>query len=257
MPEPAPLPVPRVEPSRLLWRTRGEHWDYEFICVPDVPSLPAWLTTLEAMVGDADAGSEELRYGLLEVDEPGASAPRAFPYVATRFFDPARRDWTGRPIQHFAAWFPPIPPESIEALPAVIPVDWHLRILAGLAGTYGSAEVFGLPEAAIRAWKRSHQESRAAAAMTIVRSTPPMELLAGEAAAARWTRVPTLKKKRQEARIEVPPRAAGGCRSAAARVLACVAVCGILLFTVSQLASCGAPLTGTSRGAGRAGSSSF
>ncbi|AUX42493.1 hypothetical protein SOCE26_039260 [Sorangium cellulosum] len=254
---PAPLPVPHVEPSRLLWRTRGEHWDYEFICVPEVPSLPAWLTTLEAMVGDADAAAEELRYGLLEIDELGAPAPRAFPYVATRFLDPARKDWTGRPIQHFAAWFPPIPPEAVEVLPSVIPVDWHLRILAGLARTYGSGEVFGLPEGAIRAWKRSHQESRAAAAMTIVRSTPPMDLLAGDAAPARWRRVPTLKKKPQEPRVEVSRREVGGCLSAAGRILACVAACGFLLFALHQLASCGATLTGTPFGASQVGSRSF
>ncbi len=110
----APAPAPVVETSRLLWRTRGEHWDYEFICVPEIPALPAWLTTLEARIGDADASAGELRYGLLEIDEPGPRGSLVFPYVATRFLDPARKDWTGRRIQHFAVWFPPIPEEAIE-----------------------------------------------------------------------------------------------------------------------------------------------
>ncbi len=199
-----PAPLPLVETSRLLWRTRGEHWDYELICVPEIPALPAWLTTLEAMIGDADAGAGEPRYGLLEIDGRGPEEPRAYPYVAARFLDPARKDWTGRQVQHFAVWFPPVPPEAVESLPGAVPADWHLRVLAGLAGTYGSGEVFGLPEAAIRAWKRSHQESRAASALAIVKRTPPVALLDGEALPTRWKRVPTVKKKSPE-----PPGAAG------------------------------------------------
>ncbi|WP_437971155.1 hypothetical protein WMF04_18500 [Sorangium sp. So ce260] len=197
-------PLPLVETSRLLWRTRGEHWDYEFICVPEIPALPAWLTTLEAMVGDADAGAGELRYGLLEIDARGPEGPRSFPYVAARFLDPARKDWTGRQIQHFAVWFPPVPPEAVESLPGAVPADWHLRVLDGLAGTYGSGEVFGLSEEAIRAWKRSHPESRAASALAIVKNTPAVALLDGEALPARWKRVPPLKKKPPE-----PPGAGG------------------------------------------------
>ncbi|WP_434047667.1 MULTISPECIES: hypothetical protein [Sorangium] len=239
-----PAPARAVETSRLLWRTRGEHWDYEFICVPEIPALPAWLITLEAMLGDAEAGAGELRYGLLEVEGRGREAPRAFAYVAARFLDPARRDWTGRPVQHFAVWFPPVPPEEVEALPAAIPADWHLRVLDGLAATYGSSEVFGLPEEAIRAWKRSHQESRAASAMAIVKRTPPVALLEGEearsAADARWKRVGTIKKKSPEPPREVSLVVAGGRRGGVRRVFGCFTALVMMLVAVHQLVACGA-----------------
>ncbi|WP_433936429.1 hypothetical protein AB3662_17270 [Sorangium cellulosum] len=243
-----PAPARTVETSRLLWRTRGEHWDYEFICVPEIPALPAWLTTLEAMLGDADAGAGELRHGLLEVDGSGREGPRAFAYVAARFLDPARRDWTGRKVQHFAVWFPPIPPEEVDTLPAAVPADWHLRVLDGLAATYGSSEVFGLSEEAIRAWKRSHQESRAASAMAIVKRTPPVALLEGEAAASdrdvRWKRVATIKKKSPEPASGVSLVVAGGAgagtrRGGVRRGFGCFTALVMMLVAVHQLMACG------------------
>ncbi|WP_437916490.1 hypothetical protein WME73_18075 [Sorangium sp. So ce302] len=231
----APAPAPVVETSRLLWRTRGEHWDYEFICVPEIPALPAWLTALEAMIGDADASAGELRYGLLEIDEPGPRGPLVFPYVATRFLDPARKDWTGRQVQHFAVWFPPIPEEAIEALPGAIPADWHLRVLEGLARTYGSGEVFGLPEAAIRASRRGVPESRAARAMAIVKRTPPVALLEGEAAPARWKRVPTVKKKCLDPPDAVSLQVAGAGDNGKRPGLGCFAVSLLVILAVSRL----------------------
>ncbi|WP_438020365.1 hypothetical protein WMF18_15390 [Sorangium sp. So ce315] len=247
-----PAPARTVDTSRLLWRTRGEHWDYEFICVPEIPALPGWLTTLEALLGDADAGAGELRYGLLEVDDAAARAPRAFAYVAARFLDPARRDWTGRPIQHFAVWFPPVPPEAVDALPAAVPADWHLRVLAGLAATYGSGEVFGLPEEAIRAWKRGHQESRAASAMAIVRRTPPVALFdEGEPAPSLpdarrslWKRMPTLKKKSSEP-LRTPRETSlvvAGRRGGLRRWFGCFTALAITLVAVQQLVACGASI---------------
>ncbi|WP_437767945.1 hypothetical protein WMF27_16315 [Sorangium sp. So ce281] len=231
----APAPAPVVETSRLLWRTRGEHWDYEFICVPEIPALPAWLTALEAMIGDADASAGELRYGLLEIDEPGPRGPLVFPYVATRFLDPARKDWTGRQVQHFAVWFPPIPEEAIEALPGAIPADWHLRVLEGLAGTYGSGEVFGLPEAAVRASRRGVPESRAARAMAIVKRTPPVALLEGDAAPARWKRAPTLKKKCLDPPDAVSLQAAGAGDGGKRPGLGCFAVGLLVILAVGRL----------------------
>jgi len=228
-------PAPVVETSRLLWRTRGEHWDYEFICVPEIPALPAWLTALEAMIGDADASAGELRYGLLEIDEPGPGGPLVFPYVAARFLDPARKDWTGRQIQHFAVWFPPIPEEALEALPGAIPADWHLRALEGLAGTYGSGEVFGLSEAAIRASKRGDRESRAERAMAIVKRTPPVALLEGEAAPTRWKRVPTLKKKCQDPRDAVSLQVAGAADNGKRPGLGCFAASLLVIVAVVRL----------------------
>ncbi|WP_437593498.1 hypothetical protein [Sorangium sp. So ce1000] len=228
-------PAPPVETSRLLWRTRGEHWDYEFICVPEVPALPAWLTTLEALLGDVEASAGELRYGLLEIDERGPRGPRLFPYVATRFLDPARKDWTGRQVQHFAVWFPPIPEEAVEALPGAIPADWHLRALAGLAATYGSGEVFGLPEATIRAWRRHHRESRAERAMAIVKRTPPVALLEGEAAPSRWKRMPTLKKKPPEPPDVVSLQAVGASDSGKRPGLGCFAAFLLVIVAVGRL----------------------
>ncbi|XXT25270.1 hypothetical protein WME94_27430 [Sorangium sp. So ce429] len=236
----APVPALLVETSRLLWRTRGAHWDYEFICVPETPALPAWLTTLEAIVGDADAAAGELRHGLLEIHEQGPREPGVFAYVAARFLDPERKDWTGRPVQHFAVWFPPVAPEAVEALPGAVPADWHLRVLAGLAATYGSDEVFGLPEPQIRAWKRDHQVSRAASAMAIVKRTPALSLADGEAAPSRWRRAPTVKKKSPAARGEVALQAAGTGRRGARRGFGCFAIGVMMLVALQHLMACGA-----------------
>lgn len=178
-----------IDTGRLLWKTRGRHWDYEFVCVPATPALPAWAAALDDMLGDADPQRGELRHGLLETD-----AGRV-PWVGVRFLDPERKDWTGRAIQHFAVWFPPLDAAAVDTLPMVVPADWHRQALAGLAATYGADEAFGLGEEAVRTWRKTHLESRATTILRQVKATPPVGPLEGEMAPLQWRRVPTVKKK--------------------------------------------------------------
>ena len=175
--------------SRLLWKTRGEHWDYEFIATPDVPSLPAWSVTLEEVLGDADPRTGDLFYGVLELIGDGGGA---HPYAAVRFLDPDRKDWTGRPIQHLAVWFPAIGQASV---PDVVPTDWHLQALAALGSTYGKDEAFAISEEQIRGWSRDEKASRAAYVAGIVKSTPPIIRLVGPIDPLRWSQRPSIKRE--------------------------------------------------------------
>lgn len=182
--------MPTLQVSRLLWKTRGRHWDYEFISVPEVPPLPGWMNTLDEILGSADAHAEQLLFGDLVVGN-GGSADVSHAFAAIRFLDPERTDWTGRRVQHFGVWFLGAP---VQEIPELVPIDWHRQALEALAQTFGGEEVFGMTEAAIRSWRQQHDESRAAYVLRRVRQTPAA-VIDGPIDAGRWRRVGTLKKK--------------------------------------------------------------
>ena len=187
------MPSLALNVSRLLWKTRGVHWDYEFIATPDVPSLPAWSAMLDEVLGDADPHAADLLYGVLEDSVGGGEHP----YTAVRFLDPDRKDWTGRPIQHLAVWFPAI--DRAASVPNVVPTDWHLQALSALGTTYGKDEAFGMAEPEVRNWLRDHKVSRAAHVARIVRGTHAIDPLNGPVAPARWKQRPSIKREIQAA----------------------------------------------------------
>ena len=56
------------------WKTRGRHWDYEFISTPKSPDLPAWAGVVEDILGGEQSEAESqvesrMRQGKLNADE--------------------------------------------------------------------------------------------------------------------------------------------------------------------------------------------
>lgn len=91
---------PTLERSRLLWRTRGQHWDYLFLLRPEQPVLPGWIQVFEQVFPDDRAPAEGVFYarGSLKV---GSRSGRRYEFVAAALTDPERRDFADRRIQHF------------------------------------------------------------------------------------------------------------------------------------------------------------
>lgn len=133
-------------PATLLWQTRGRHWDYEFVAIPDEPCLFSWWDVFNQIFG----GSPEprtvpiFRYG----EFPG---PRPRPFVAVAFSDSVLRDEHGRPICHYLVWFPELPagPE-FDKLRTGLPEDWPKQILSTMRSYFESSDVFGLGKSELR-----------------------------------------------------------------------------------------------------------
>lgn len=135
------------KPSSLLWRTRGKHWDFEFVSTPSHPNLDAWWSIFNQIFNEIQVDEQpKIYYGELILRQEEVRC-----YLAAACFDQYRKDWTGRRIQHFLVWFPngiqSNPNPSIENLiPAVIPADWYNQILKYLNEFFDSEDVFNLSE---------------------------------------------------------------------------------------------------------------
>lgn len=167
-----------IEPGRVLWKTRGLYWDFEFVMKPSDPRLPAWQGVLDEVFGKASA--ENMLYcGVLHVKKD------AYPYVAVRFFDSTRVDWTRRPVQHQLIWFP----DGIRVgdIPNTIPVDWYLQWIGHAGTAYGSNGVFGLPENKVLNWRIEHPGQSFAEHLRekIIRGLHPKQLI-GKVDKDRW-----------------------------------------------------------------------
>ena len=173
------------------WKTRGRHWDYEFISTPKSPDLPAWAGVVEDILGGEQSEAERLIYGLLKI---GGAGERV--YVAARFLDPTRKDWTGRPVQHMTVWFPQI--DDAKLVPSLVPGDWYHQALRALESTYGRHDVFDVSEEAVRSWPRDPAESLASHISTIVRGTPDAEFEGEVRGQAEWVFRTVEKKKVSE-----------------------------------------------------------
>ena len=107
--------------QNLLWRTRGLHWDYEFVMRPTEPAWTHWYDLhrdiFDGLTLDERDRAPVSRHGYV------LNPPQL--YVATAFYDHERHDAAGRPIAHRMVWFPPV---KIDA----IPPDWGLQVLREL-----------------------------------------------------------------------------------------------------------------------------
>lgn len=88
-----------LDRRRLLWRTRGQYWDYLFLLRPEEPSLPGWLQVFEHVFSEDRAPSEGIFYAksTMRIRRDG----RPYYFVAAALMDPTRCDFVGRRIQHF------------------------------------------------------------------------------------------------------------------------------------------------------------
>ena len=185
--------------GRTAWKTRGRHWDYDFISTPTSPQLAAWSSVVGEILEHEDPRAAQLVYGTLSAEEDGS-----FAFAAARFHDPVRQDWTGRPIQHFIVWFPT--DMNVEDIPARLPGDWHLQALGALAGTYGREDVFGTAEEKLLEMRREGA-SHATEVTATVKTTPPVRLSGNPADESAWVRRDVEKKKSPSATLPSRPQA--------------------------------------------------
>jgi hypothetical protein len=191
------LTVTTLRVEQLLWKTRGLHWDYEFIAIPDEPVVMGWTKALDELLGHEAPEASRLLYGELDVLPKLGSHDKSFAFVATRFFDPVKSDWTGRRVQHFALWLRDT--EDLLTLAEDTPIDWHVQALRGLEAAYGGAEVFGMDEQRVRDWRKTHPEqTRAEYVLARIRQTAPMSLY-GPTDASTWSRARKLQVKKKPA----------------------------------------------------------
>lgn len=88
-----------LDRRRLLWRTRGQYWDYLFVLRPEQPTLPGWLQVFEHVFSEDQAPPEGVWYGKGSMRVRGGG--RQYYFVAAALKDPTRCDFVGRRVQHF------------------------------------------------------------------------------------------------------------------------------------------------------------
>lgn len=76
------------------------YWDYLFLIRPERPSLPGWLQVFEQVFPEDRAPPAGVMYGKGEIIVHGLAGAK-YPFVAAALIDPVRRDFVGRPVQHF------------------------------------------------------------------------------------------------------------------------------------------------------------
>ena len=82
----------------LLYRTRGNDWDYAFLLQPEPLLSEGWYTLHRRIFANVEpAPAPVLLRGAI-----GIGLGHAF--FATAFTDPKRSDYQARPIAHYIAW---------------------------------------------------------------------------------------------------------------------------------------------------------
>lgn len=124
-----------IDPRAVLWRTRGAHFDYEFLCKPDlVESFGGWFHVWQQVFGRREPGPAPV-YLLGSLN--------GTPYLASVFRDPVRRDPHGRPIGHFVMWLIFDELEHNPFAQLQVPAAWAQQLVASMSAL---PEVGGLLE---------------------------------------------------------------------------------------------------------------
>ena len=124
----------------ILWRTRGLHWDYEFVLEPAAPhSAEGWFWMHRAAFEGVVPGRDPMYVvGSLEND---GEAPVEF--VGTAFLDDQRTDVHGRPVAHYVIWFKAV--ESAGEIVSTTPRGWERAFLGHVESALDSPGVFDAP----------------------------------------------------------------------------------------------------------------
>jgi hypothetical protein len=84
--------------GELLYRTRGNDWDYAFLLQPEPLLSEGWYTLHRRIFANVEpTPTPVLLRGAL-----GVGLGHAF--LATAFTDPKRSDYQARPVAHYIAW---------------------------------------------------------------------------------------------------------------------------------------------------------
>lgn len=116
-----------MDPSRLLWRTRGLRWDYTFLARPTGVAIAGWMNLfLHVFDGTAEADETKTLRGRLRL--PETAPPLRF--IAAARVDPRRVDFAGRPVQHYFLYLLPAGTDE-----SCVPASWAEQLQEKLAGT--------------------------------------------------------------------------------------------------------------------------
>lgn len=111
-----------ISRDRVLWRTRGRHWDYRFLLRPGLAGVHNWYDVhqqvFDGLIPDADG---QHRAG------PVSGTAEVSTYVAVAFTDARRRDQAGRPVCHYLAWFRSGQPSDMA--PVEVPEQWGSQLV--------------------------------------------------------------------------------------------------------------------------------
>jgi len=129
-------------PQSILWRSRGYHWDFEFISTPSLPRCRSWWKLTKDAFREVDSScNKKIIYGVVDFRDQNQKRH----YFAAYFIDADKVDWTGRSTQHFLIWFPP---ETLSEgyLYQNIPADWFEQIFEKISDFLYQDEIFYISE---------------------------------------------------------------------------------------------------------------
>ncbi len=115
--------------DNLLWRTRGQRWDYTFVLHPLAPFVDSWYEVhSKVFVGVTPSVVPASRGGtLFDGDDEHC-------FIATAFQDPVHRDSAGRPIAHYMIYF--LATDQLIGSTFTLPTDWGLQVLLAVRAIY-------------------------------------------------------------------------------------------------------------------------
>lgn len=115
----------RLDLKNVLWRTRGQHWDYSFVLRPVFPRVDSWYDVhVKVFAGISPDIVPVNRGGILVLDS------EKHRFVATAFQDARRRDAADRPVANYIIWFPSIVGNETSGLS--VPLSWGEQVASSL-----------------------------------------------------------------------------------------------------------------------------
>lgn len=119
----------KLDLESILWRTRGEHWDYSFVMRPLHPLVENWYDIhIRVFSGISPEATPTNLGGIL------VNGVEEHPFVATVFKDPTRKDAAARPIAHYLIWFPDVSTDVLRV--HGVPRFWGQQVVAALNDPY-------------------------------------------------------------------------------------------------------------------------
>lgn len=122
----------RIDPRKLLWRTRGATWDFQFLLRPTVPADAVWTEVFAQIFPETSAPRSGVEYRRGYLRSAGQAGGPGLPFRAAAFMDPTRSDASGRAIQHFFVLV------GVDE-PALDKAQWALPVLDALTPAYQPA----------------------------------------------------------------------------------------------------------------------
>lgn len=90
-----------IHTDELLWRTRGRHWEYCFVLVPEEISQESWWTFYQEVMRQVPDSEGSTFAGYCRYSDG-----RRIPFFASVFLDTQNVDAAGRSTEQFVVWFP-------------------------------------------------------------------------------------------------------------------------------------------------------